>query len=58
MISSWFDIFKEGLDDKSKYNFNKVEKNSSNFYKIIIAEGKKLKGKFENIFIGGFSQGM
>ena len=57
MISSWFDLFDEGFDDKSKYNFNDVEKNSSNIYKIIIAEGKRLQGKYENIFIGGFSQG-
>jgi len=57
MISSWFNIFDIGFDDKSKYSFNDVEKNSSNIFKIIMAEGKRLKGKFENIFIGGFSQG-
>ena len=57
MYSAWFDVIKNKSDDNSNYKFEDVEKNSINIIKIILAEGKKLKGNFNNIFIGGFSQG-
>jgi predicted esterase len=56
-VTSWFDISKFPIDTKDKYNFEDA-KNSSNALKNVIdEEAELLKGHYENIFIGGHSQG-
>lgn len=56
-LTSWFDIYEFPIDSKDKYNFEDAKNSSNALKKIIDEEAELLKGHYENIFIGGHSQG-
>lgn len=55
--TSWFDIYSFPINDSDTYNFDDAKISSEKVQKRIEREAKKLGGKYENIFIGGHSQG-
>ena len=55
--TSWFDLFSFPIDDDNCYNFTDATRSKKMVEKIIHEEAKKLNGKYQNIFIGGHSQG-
>ena len=55
--TSWFDIYSFPINDSDTYNFDDAKNSSQKVQKRIEREAKKLGGKYENIFIGGHSQG-
>ena len=57
MGTSWFTISEFPLVSKECYNFSEAEKSSKQIEKMINEEAKLLDGKYENIYVGGFSQG-
>ena len=54
---SWFSITKFPIDSEKCYNFNEAQKSSQKIIDLIEEEVKLINGKYENIFVGGFSQG-
>ena len=57
MGTSWFTISQFPLVSKECYNFSEAEKSGKKIEEIINEEAKLLNGKYENIYLGGFSQG-
>ena len=55
--TSWFDIIYFPLDSSTSYNFTDATRSRKAVEKVIKQEAKLLNGKYENIFIGGHSQG-
>ena len=56
-MTSWFDLFTFPIDDPDCYNFTDVNNSRRMLAKVIRQEAKLLKGKYQNIFVGGHSQG-
>ena len=56
-VTSWFDIYEFPIDTKDKYNFENATNSSNTLKTVIDEEAELLKGHYENIFIGGHSQG-
>ena len=56
MGTSWFAISSFPLVSRECYNFEEAEKAKKDIEKVIDEETKLIEGKYENIFIGGFSQ--
>jgi len=56
-VTSWFDIYEFPIDTKDKYNFEDAKNSSNTLKKVIDEEAELLKGHYENIYIGGHSQG-
>ena len=54
---SWFDIYNFPLKNDSDYNFNDLKKSARILHEVIKNEANALGGKYENIIIGGHSQG-
>ena len=55
--TSWFRIFNFPLASEEDYSFEDAEMALKSISKAIHEEAKLLNGKYENIFLGGFSQG-
>jgi len=56
-MTSWFDLFTFPIDDPDCYNFTDVNNSKRMLAKVIRQEAKLLKGQYQNIFVGGHSQG-
>ena len=54
---SWFDVYNFPITKQSDYNFEELKKSAKILEKIIDSEVNLLQGKYENIIIGGHSQG-
>ena len=54
---SWFDIYNFPIRNHSDYNFKELKKSAKILEKVINNEVNILQGKYENIIIGGHSQG-
>ena len=54
---SWFTISKFPIVSEECYNFEEAQQNAKIIENVIEEEVKLLDGKYENIFVGGFSQG-
>ena len=54
---SWFTISKFPVDSEECCDFEEVKKSVHKIESVIEEEVKLLDGKYENIFVGGFSQG-
>ena len=57
MGTSWFTIFNFPMCSKDDYYFKEAEIAKKEVEKVIDEEAKLINGKYENIYIGGFSQG-
>ena len=57
MGTSWFNISQFPLVSKKCYSFEDAEISRKRIEKVIEEEAKLLNGKYENIYLGGFSQG-
>ena len=55
--TSWFDIFSFPINNSQCYNFTDATRSKKMVEKIINQEAKKLNGKYQNIYVGGHSQG-
>ena len=55
--TSWFDIITFPIDSTDSYNFTEATRSRKAVEKVIKKEAELLNGKYENIFIGGHSQG-
>ena len=55
--TSWFTISNFPMCSKDDYNFKEAEIAKKDVEKVIEEEAKLIDGKYENIYIGGFSQG-
>ena len=55
--TSWFTINEFPLVSRECYDFKEAENSKKILEKAINEEAKLLNGKYENIYIGGFSQG-
>ena len=55
--TSWFTISNFPMTSKDDYNFKEAENIKKDIEKVIKEEAKLLEGKYENIYLGGFSQG-
>ena len=56
-MTSWFDLFTFPIDNPDCYNFTDVNNSRRMLAKVIKQEAKLLKGQYQNIFVGGHSQG-
>ena len=56
-LTSWFDLYSFPIDNSKCYNFTDVTKSRKMLEKIINQEAKNLNGNYQNIYIGGHSQG-
>jgi len=56
-MTSWFDLFTFPIDNPDCYNFTDVNNSRRMLTKVIRQEAKLLKGQYQNIFVGGHSQG-
>ena len=54
---SWFDIYTFPITSNSDYNFEELKNSAKILEKMVDNEAKILNGKYENIIIGGHSQG-
>ena len=54
---SWFDIYNFPMQNDSDYNFTDLKKSAKILETVITNEANILNGKYENIIIGGHSQG-
>ena len=54
---SWFSITQFPIVSDDCYNFQEAEKSSQKIKDLIEEEVKLIGGKYENVFVGGFSQG-
>ena len=55
--TSWFTILNFPMCSKDDYIFKEAEMVKKDVEKVIEEEAKLIDGKYENIYIGGFSQG-
>ena len=55
--TSWFDILRMPINASDTYNFNDVIQSRKVLEKVINQEAKLLNGKYQNIYVGGHSQG-
>ena len=55
--ASWFTIYDISMVSKDSYDYLDAEKNAKKVEEVINEEAKLLNGKYENIYVGGFSQG-
>ena len=55
--TSWFDIYQPGFRNAKSYNYEDVKKDKIKIQNIVEEEVKLLNGKYDKIFMGGFSQG-
>ena len=55
--TSWFPIYEFPLVSKECYDFSQAENAKKRIEKIIDEEAALLNGKYDNIYLGGFSQG-
>ena len=55
--TSWFDMLHFPIDSTDSYNFAEATRSRKAVEKVIKKEAEILNGKYENIFIGGHSQG-
>ena len=55
--TSWFTVYDIPLVSRDSYNYSDAEKSAKKVEEIINEEAKLLNGKYENIYVGGFSQG-
>ena len=56
-VPSWFNITQFPIVSEKCYDFKEAQKNAKIIENIIEEEVKFLNGKYENIYVGGFSQG-
>ena len=56
-LTSWFDLYSFPVNNSECYNFTEATKSRRMIEKVIKEEAKQLKGNYQKIFIGGFSQG-
>ncbi len=56
-LPSWFTITKFPIDSERCYNFEEAQKSTKIIEVVIEEEVKLLNGKYEHIYVGGFSQG-
>ena len=54
---SWFDVYDVPITNQSDYNFEDLKKSAKILENVINSEVNLLQGKYENIIIGGHSQG-
>ena len=54
---SWFDMYQFPWHNDSDYNLNELKKSARILHQVIKNEANALEGKYENIIIGGHSQG-
>jgi len=57
MGTSWFTITDFPIASKECYNFSEAEKSAKKIEELINEEAKKMNGKYDHIYLGGFSQG-
>ena len=55
--TSWFDLFSFPINNSDCYNFTDAIKSRKMVEKVINQEAKLLKGNYQNIYVGGHSQG-
>ena len=55
--TSWFTVYDIPLVSRDSYDYPDAEKSAKKVEEIINEEVKLLNGKYENIYVGGFSQG-
>ena len=55
--TSWFDLFTFPINNSECYNFTDAIRSRKMVEKIINQEAKELNGKYQNIYVGGHSQG-
>ena len=56
-VTSWFDLYSFPINNSECYNYTDITKSRRMLEKIINQEAKKLNGNYQNIFVGGHSQG-
>ena len=56
-ITSWFDLLSFPINNSESYNFTEANKSRRVLEKVINQEAELLNGKYQNIFVGGHSQG-
>lgn len=56
-VASWYTITQFPILSEKHYNFEEAKKSAKIIEKVIEEEVKFIDGKYENIFLGGFSQG-
>ena len=56
-VPSWFNITQFPIVSEKCYDFKEAQNNAKIIENIIEEEVKFLDGKYENIYVGGFSQG-
>jgi predicted esterase len=56
-ITSWFDLLSFPINNSESYNFTDANKSKRVLEKVINQEAELLNGKYQNIFVGGHSQG-
>ena len=56
-ITSWFDLLSFPINNSESYNFTDTNKSRRVLEKVINQEAELLNGKYQNIFVGGHSQG-
>lgn len=56
-VASWYTISKFPIISEKCYNFEEAQKSAKIIVEVIEEEVQLLDGKYENIFLGGFSQG-
>lgn len=54
---SWFDITSFPIEDEKCFDFNSAKNAAKKIESIINEEVKAIDGKYQNVFVGGFSQG-
>ena len=57
MNTSWFTISDFPIVSKECYNFSEAQKSAKKIEEVINEEAQKMNGKYDNIYLGGFSQG-
>ena len=56
-VPSWFNITQFPIISEKCYDFKEAQKNAKMIENTIEEEVKLIDGKYENIYVGGFSQG-
>lgn len=57
VVTSWFDILSFPINSTESYNFEDAKISSNSIREVVEQEVKLLNGHYENIFVGGHSQG-
>ena len=55
--TSWFTVYDIPMVSRDSYDYPDAQKSAKKVEEIINEEAKLLNGKYENIYVGGFSQG-